>query len=540
MNSSAATSPFRETAKVARAARCGAPVAAAASRVVSPGGLAGASAFGASPDAARKALGGVSRSGRAAASLFLHAPALHAASSRPPRCARIRLRGAARAGGAGFPMPRARRTRWTSSRRFLARVALLSGEYSSARHRRHEHAPFARSARAVSGFAAGRICSCASGSAKRGARPKALLVDALGDLLPEEIVSQRKRTFTFPWENWLRGALGKRVAAGWPIGRLPRTAGRQEISRSTVWKDFLAGRTTWSRPWSLYVLNEWVKRNVGAGIASSADAINPRPWLYLKSWETARRDRARHPINDDHSWHQRLSRQRLRGHRGGRPPDRGRRRRAAESREVRRGLPARAIQFCLDRAGAKLTEVDHIAIPRDPWARLGTKLRFAMRMPRFALDRVRVMRRFAGIREDLAAAFDIAPEAIRAQFHRIEHHTRAYGQRVFRFAVRTAPRCSPPTAWAISPAPCGPWAKARTMRTLGEVAFPAFAGHVLHGAHAVSRLLEIRRRIQGDGPGGLRPAGISGRIPQDRPRRRRRFRSGWASNISRIRRRAPR
>src|SRR5271156_1338918 len=86
------------------------------------------------------------------------------------------------------------------------------------------------------------------------------------------------------------------------------------------------------------------------------------------------------------------------------------------------GLPVRAIQFCLDQAGVKLTEVDHIAIPRDPWARLGTKLRFAVRMPRFALDRARLMRRFAGIREDIAATFDIAPDAVRAQFHRIEHH----------------------------------------------------------------------------------------------------------------------
>src|SRR6202050_5510964 len=66
------------------------------------------------------------------------------------------------------------------------------------------------------------------------------------------------------------------------------------------------------------------------------------------------------------------------------------------------GLPARAIQFCLDQAGAKLTEGDHIAIPRDPWARMGPQLRFAVRMPRFALDRMRVMTRFAGVREDLA------------------------------------------------------------------------------------------------------------------------------------------
>jgi carbamoyltransferase len=72
------------------------------------------------------------------------------------------------------------------------------------------------------------------------------------------------------------------------------------------------------------------------------------------------------------------------------------------------GLPVRAIQFCLERVGAKLSDVDHIAIPRDPRARLGTKLRYAIRMPRFALDRLRVMKRFAGIQEDLAAAFDLA------------------------------------------------------------------------------------------------------------------------------------
>jgi carbamoyltransferase len=87
------------------------------------------------------------------------------------------------------------------------------------------------------------------------------------------------------------------------------------------------------------------------------------------------------------------------------------------------GLPARAIQFCLDSAGAKLSEIDHIAIPRDPRARMSTKLRYSMRMPKFALDRVRVMKRFSGMREDLAKAFDIAPESIRANFHRIEHHT---------------------------------------------------------------------------------------------------------------------
>src|SRR5215469_9909868 len=73
------------------------------------------------------------------------------------------------------------------------------------------------------------------------------------------------------------------------------------------------------------------------------------------------------------------------------------------------GFPARAIQFCLDRAGVTLSEVDHIAVPRDSRARLGTKLRYAVRMPRFALDRLRVMKQFAGMRDELASAYFVSP-----------------------------------------------------------------------------------------------------------------------------------
>lgn len=86
------------------------------------------------------------------------------------------------------------------------------------------------------------------------------------------------------------------------------------------------------------------------------------------------------------------------------------------------GLPYRAIRYCLEAGGVTLSEVDHIAIPRDPWARFGTKLSFAMRMPRFAIERAKVAARFGGVRQELADAFDIGPKAIRAQFHRVEHH----------------------------------------------------------------------------------------------------------------------
>ncbi len=86
------------------------------------------------------------------------------------------------------------------------------------------------------------------------------------------------------------------------------------------------------------------------------------------------------------------------------------------------GLPVQAIRYCLSQAGIPLTKVDHFAIPRNPWARMGTKLWYALRMPKFAIERARVMAKFSGLKEELAAAFELDPETIRAPFHRIEHH----------------------------------------------------------------------------------------------------------------------
>lgn len=115
------------------------------------------------------------------------------------------------------------------------------------------------------------------GSAKlNGSRPKALLIQALGDLLPEEVIEQPKRTFTFPWERWLRGDLGRRVAAGlrdWSPALEPYVS--REFAPA-VWGAFLRGGTTWSRPWSLYVLNEWAKRSCNVAGAASERA-NPLP-----------------------------------------------------------------------------------------------------------------------------------------------------------------------------------------------------------------------------------------------------------------------
>ncbi len=139
------------------------------------------------------------------------------------------------------------------------------------------------------------------------------------------------------------------------------------------------------------------------------------------------------------------------------------------------GFPEAAIRYCLETAAVTLRDVDHVAIPRNSWARLGTKLRFALRMPRFALDRARVLSRFAGIDESLAAACGVDPKTVRARFHHIEHHhahlaSAFYVSPFGRAAVLSADGLGDfaSTMWAIG--------EGARLRVLGAVAFPHSLG----------------------------------------------------------------
>ena len=86
------------------------------------------------------------------------------------------------------------------------------------------------------------------------------------------------------------------------------------------------------------------------------------------------------------------------------------------------GFPAQAIRYCLKEAGLELKDIDYVAVPRNPYARLGTKLFYAMRMPSFARERIKVLTKFTGIPEALAQAFDTDPAKVTAKFRRVEHH----------------------------------------------------------------------------------------------------------------------
>jgi asparagine synthase (glutamine-hydrolysing) len=93
--------------------------------------------------------------------------------------------------------------------------------------------------------------------------PKPLLVHALHGQLPDEIVHRPKRGFTMPFEHWLRDTLRPNVEESLhEIGEGALSSVIREAAVRRVWEDFLAGRTSWSRPWSLYVLQRWCQQHL--------------------------------------------------------------------------------------------------------------------------------------------------------------------------------------------------------------------------------------------------------------------------------------
>jgi asparagine synthase (glutamine-hydrolysing) len=95
-----------------------------------------------------------------------------------------------------------------------------------------------------------------------GGTPKPLLVRALEGKLPDKIVRRKKRGFTLPFQHWMRDSL--RPAIEESIGKIGDGVLNgfiNPIAARHVWDDFLQGRTSWSRPWSLYVLQNWCERH---------------------------------------------------------------------------------------------------------------------------------------------------------------------------------------------------------------------------------------------------------------------------------------
>lgn len=91
----------------------------------------------------------------------------------------------------------------------------------------------------------------------RGSGSKPMLRAAMAGLLPAEVLARRgKQGFTFPMKEWLAS---ERAAPLWDWqGGVLDSFDRKMLT--SVRAGFRAGRTHWSRAWSLIVLNEWHRR----------------------------------------------------------------------------------------------------------------------------------------------------------------------------------------------------------------------------------------------------------------------------------------
>src|SRR5258706_1883931 len=90
-----------------------------------------------------------------------------------------------------------------------------------------------------------------------GRQPKPLLLQAMAKDLPVEVMRSGKRTFTFPFQVWLRQKLSHQVKEGLEnCMEMPEWFDAKKVQE--VWNDFELGRTSWARPWTLFVLGEWV------------------------------------------------------------------------------------------------------------------------------------------------------------------------------------------------------------------------------------------------------------------------------------------
>jgi carbamoyltransferase len=89
------------------------------------------------------------------------------------------------------------------------------------------------------------------------------------------------------------------------------------------------------------------------------------------------------------------------------------------------GFPALAVKACLDAAGAKLSDVQHVAVGQDSDANLAKKFQYALANPAKILNFIKMRQRkeaMRDVRSLLAQALDVDPATLRFQEHHVEHH----------------------------------------------------------------------------------------------------------------------
>ena len=89
------------------------------------------------------------------------------------------------------------------------------------------------------------------------------------------------------------------------------------------------------------------------------------------------------------------------------------------------GFPALAVKACLDAAGAKLSDIEHVAVGQDSDANLAKKVQYALANPTKILNFIKMRHRkepMRDVRSLLAHALEVDPVRLKFQEHHVEHH----------------------------------------------------------------------------------------------------------------------
>lgn len=86
------------------------------------------------------------------------------------------------------------------------------------------------------------------------------------------------------------------------------------------------------------------------------------------------------------------------------------------------GFPQEAANYCLKEAGVSLEEVDYIAIPTDPLARILKKLYYGIKIPQLTARRLLAIKKTQDSKNKLAEIFGIDEARLKVKMINVEHH----------------------------------------------------------------------------------------------------------------------
>jgi len=139
------------------------------------------------------------------------------------------------------------------------------------------------------------------------------------------------------------------------------------------------------------------------------------------------------------------------------------------------GFPKEAIKYCLKEAGVSARDIDYIAVPRNPKARIFRKIYYGIKIPKLALRRLVALKKTQDIKNKLAEIFAVDKSQIKAKLINVEHHRCHIASSFFVSPFEKSLLFSADglgdfasTAWGIG--------KGNKIQILGEVTFPHSLG----------------------------------------------------------------